>query len=343
MILNYSEFLALRRDLVLDNNKLLAPIVDYKLFSDGSYKISLVTPERLYVQCDVAEAADITDFETNRKSFCKKLNKYDSPELPSHDYCDKTTWGYGDLNSLWVYSVDTGKVLYPASFLSIMDKDISFSAQQEMRVVLWQTVDGTTVPALHNVSSDVSTGTSTTVFDVDDGSKFVADDLVSVGLSGGIEYAKVLSVSSNTVTLTTASALTTTPSADDVITITNPTEYGVAPFYNPGGGTYTGWYEYHNDDNLQVWIYFDTNVAKYKATAFHYPDLESVYKSAHFTETISNTLKATFDYMSKGINVSFCHCINERIEIYNIDHTELTNPNNIAGLMRILFRSYDEW
>lgn len=329
---SYNDILQLRRDLTLMSPSYLAPILSATLLNDGSYGLELTDFQGREYFANTGTGQDKNDFVTNRLKFCNRVCGFNSPSLNSKHFDKPTSWVYGKYNSLFVYQVMQNKVIYPFSFISVMDKDVTFPNGSGMRVVMLQTADGVNYPPpLHSVSSLISSVSSSLTFEVADISLFNVGDHLKITVNN-VNYFRVLSsISSSNITLN--QSLPVTPQINDSVTITNPTKINGS-----------GWTTIFSDEYLDLVHYnFDPEKehGEFKATVFKYPSPDSVYHLAHHVENIKNTVKSEYDYLKKPINVSFCNT--ERIEIYNTNHEALTSPNGVPSFMGILFRVYDKW
>lgn len=265
----YSEMLDLRRKIC--NRDTIAPV----LYSSkvGSEYILTMQDNNFSLET-VVTGTDITDFEANRLQYCNKLFIPDIVEKVTHDFADNTMWLYGTSNSFYPVFPDSGKLLRVKRFLVKFDKGATLT--QDVKMCLWQTVDGTAVPAMTNNSATV---------------------------------------------------------------------YGVAPFFNPPT-TYTGWYKYYppvNDpQEVEVWLYMNNGTAQYKVSAFTYSTLEEIRLKAE-DKIVGNYIIAEYNYKNMGISMSLCSSLNERIEIYLSNDTQITAPNSVKCVCSVMLDSLDEW
>ena len=342
--MTYADFLELRRKESKRNQ--LSPVVTYTKTdaNQDEYYIRMNVSGQVYAS--EARGADGTDFKDNRLPFCNKINKGDVVELESHNFSTKSSWRYGDKNSLYTFIPTTGKILIPRRFKIITDKSDSIANGQEIVFAIWQTIGGTSTPTL-GISGTVLTGTNTTTFDLQsgEGSLFSDGDHIGITMSGTQHFRKI-SGSPSGDTITIDIALSSTPSADDVVTLYSPTPLPTTQTY--AGGASTGWHLAHpiagDSQEVNVWVYMLSGVPQYKVSVFRYGSIKSIRSKATNERILGNTHEMEFDYAAYENDVSLCHFCGERVEVFLNDDTEITPINSgEEHRITIMFKSMDEW
>lgn len=265
----YNEILELRRK--LGNINGVSPVL-YQEATGAEYVLSM--NDGGIVTEAVVEAGDIADFEANRKPYCNKIQIPNILEKVTHNFASNTSWIYGTNNSLYAIVPDNGKLLRIKRFMIKFDKDTTLA--NDIRVAVWQTVDGTVCPAFTEVV----------------------------------------------------------------------TPFDEAPYFDPPT-TLTGWYKHYpasgDPQEVEVWLWMDSGVAKYKVSSFTYPTIEDIRIKATTDTVVGNVCMAEYNYKMFNISMTLCSSFNERIELWVDTHTALTSPNSIKCVCSVMSDSLDEW
>lgn len=119
--------------------------------------------------------------------------------------------------------------------------------------------------------------------------------------------------------------------------------------YDPENQIYTGWYKAYPPQNdtqeVDVWLYFENNIMRYKVTDFKFSSLDEFKDKGEYTVE-DNVLRVEYPYSKYGIYLMLRSSMNERIEIYTSDDNEVDAQllsGGIRSIMSAVISEYDEW
>lgn len=119
--------------------------------------------------------------------------------------------------------------------------------------------------------------------------------------------------------------------------------------YNPEEEVYTGWYKAYPPANdtqeVDVWLYFEDNIMRYKVTDFKFSSLDEFKDKGEYTVE-DGVLRVEYPYSKYGIHLMLRSSMNERIEIYTSDNNEVDAQlltGEIRSVMSATISEYDEW
>lgn len=120
-------------------------------------------------------------------------------------------------------------------------------------------------------------------------------------------------------------------------------------FYDPSNQIYTGWYKAYPPPNdtqeVDVWLYFENNIMRYKVTDFKFSSLDEFKDKGEYTIE-GDVLRVEYPYSKYGIYLMLRSSMNERIEIYTSDDAEV-DAQLLSGTIRSIISAtiseYDEW
>ena len=120
------------------------------------------------------------------------------------------------------------------------------------------------------------------------------------------------------------------------------------PLYDPQNQVYTGWYKAYPSgldvQEVEVWVYFESNIPKYKVTNFKFKSIDDFKDKGDFVES-SSSLRINYEYINYGIYLTLRSSMNERMEMYTSDDNEITRPAGsiIKSSIAAVVSEYDEW